>query len=811
MTDVPTSQYSTSVDAGADRHVDPELAAHLRKLAARGSVLLRNDHSVLPLAAGARVALFGRVQKDWIAVGYGSGGDVNEPYTTNLLDSLRETGAVQVDEELAERYEAFSRENPADPGTVWGKWPTHYPELELSVDEVRAAAGRNDVAIVVIGRAAGEDRDAELVPGSYYLTEAEQTLLEQVTAAFERTVVVVDTGNLMDLAWAEELDIDGLLIAWAGGMEAGNAVADVLTGAVEPGGRLTATVSRRYEDCPAAENFGDAVATNYVEDVFVGYRYFETFAPEAVQYPFGFGLGYTTFDHSALSLEEQPDGSLRVLAVVTNTGHRSGSEVVQAYLETPDGALSRPARQLAAFARTPELAPGETVEVKLRVRLEDLASYDDSGVTGHRSAFVLEPGTYAVHVGHDVRRTRLAGTVDVPELRVIEQREEAAPVDPEHVFERIVARRGDDGEAKIAWEPVPTRTLSNRERIVERLPAARGPIDDAEAHFDQVLDGTLSVEDFTARLTPRELADLTYGDVTMDSPLGAAGNAGALGGVTARLRQRGITPAITTDGPSGLRLSAYASLLPCGTALASTWDPSAVQEMYTRHAQEMLRLGSDILLGPGMNIHRDPLCGRNFEYFSEDPLISGLTGAAFVRGIQSQGVAACPKHFAVNNQEFERIHVDARVSERALREIYLRNFRIMIEQSDPWVLMTSYNKVNGVWAHYHYDLVTTILRGEWGYTGLVITDWWMRMAQDPDFPGLRDSAYRVRAQVDVLMPGGTTHDSEVREDAVFECHGDSAESLTLGELQRTAANVLRYLERARPQGHTRGRGARDEN
>lgn len=807
MNDIPTSQYFTSVAPDVDRSVDPELAARARVLAAQGTVLLRNE-DVLPLRPGQKIAVFGRIQKDWIGVGYGSGGDVNEPYQTNLLDSLRQSGTVEVDEELAARYETFSAENPADPGDIWGKWPTHYPELELSDNEVRAAAERNELAILVIGRAAGEDRDALLEPGSYYLTEQERTLLSQVTGAFERTVVILDVGNVMDMAWVEEHPIAGLLIAWAGGMEAGNALADVLTGTVEPGGRLTSTIARRYEDCPAAPNFGDAVATDYAEDIFVGYRYFETFAPEAVLFPFGAGLGYTDFAVEPLGAESD-DEHITLRARITNTGERPGSEVVQAYVAKPVGALAQPARELIAFTRTEQLEPGASAEIELTASWSDLASYDDAGTTGHRSAFVLEAGQYEFHLGHDVRTAVPAGAIEVPELRIVEQREEVAAVDPAHPFERMTLGHGPDGRAVVSHEQVPTRTVSLKDRILERLPQELTVPEEARPDFSEVLEGRLDVESFVATLTPRELADITYGDVTMDSPLGAAGNAGAVGGVSKALRARGVIPAITTDGPSGIRISDYASLLPCGTALASAWNPQAVEEMAALHAEEMISKGSDILLGPGMNIHRDPLCGRNFEYFSEDPLLSGLTAAGQVRGIQSKGVAACPKHFACNNQEFERIHVDVRVSERALREIYLKGFRIMVRESSPEVIMTSYNKINGVWAHYHYELVTTILRGEWGYDGFIVTDWWMRMAQDPDFPALRDSAYRVRAGVDVLMPGGTEHDSTVRDDAAYQSH-QAEDGLTLGELQRTAVHVLRYLARMKPQGHTRGRGEREE-
>lgn len=477
---------------------------------------------------------------------------------------------------------------------------------------------------------------------------------------------------------------------------------------------------------------------------------------------------------------------------------RATSRIVGAEDGARLGALATPARELVAFARTEQLDPGASTEVTLEVPLADLASYDDAGVTGHRSAWVLEPGTYRLFVGPDVRRAEPAGETVVPELRVVAQLEEVAAVRPEAAFERMTLRREADGAATVAFEAVPTATVDLKQRILDRLPAAVDPVEDDSASFTQVLDGSLELDAFIAALAPEDFAALAYGDVTMDSPLGAAGNAGALGGVTERLRERGVPAAITTDGPSGIRLSAYASLLPCGTALASTWDIPAVQEFAALHGEEMIAKGSDMLLSPGMNIHRDPLCGRNFEYFAEDPLLTGKLGAAVVAGVQSVGVSACPKHYAANNQETNRIFSDSRVSERALREIYLRGFEIMVRESNPQNIMTSYNKINGVWGHYHYDLVTTVLRGEWGWDGSIVTDWWMRMAPDPDFPALRDSAYRVRAQVDVLMPGSMHHGGTEREDSIMESYRAGADNggITLGEMQRTARNVLRYLQRS---------------
>jgi beta-glucosidase len=793
MTDALLSQRPTAVRAATDDalpEVDPALAARCRELAARGIVLLRND-GALPLRPGAEVALFGRTQKDWIAVGYGSGGDVNPPYVTNLLDSLREGGAVAVDEELAALYESWTARHPADPGQEWGRWPRHFPEMPLEESAIRAAAERCGTAVVVIGRAAGEDRDNVLEEGGYHLTGEERSLLARVGAAFAHMVVLVDTGNVIDLSWIDEIEPAAVLLAWSGGMEGARAAADVLTGASEPGGRLTDTIARRYEDHPSAGHFGETEATEYVEDVFVGYRHFETFAPEDVLFPFGYGLGYTRVELREATVTVSGEQA-RVQVTAVNTGQRSGTEVVQVYLGAPDGTLGGPSRALAAFARTPQLAPGESVRLELAVDLAEHARYDDSGASGHRSAWVLEEGEHRLFVGPDVRRAVHVGSVHVPSLRVVRQLEEVAAVRPEHAFARSVLRRDDEGRAVRGRETVPTARVDLPQRILDRLPETIPPAEDPAARFEDVVAGRLDLDRFVAALSAEELASLAYGDIVMDSPLGVPGNAGTLGGVTEALRARGIPVVTTTDGPSGLRLSATAALLPCGTALASSWDPAAVQELAALHGAEMVAKGSDMLLSPGMNIHRDPLCGRNFEYFSEDPLLTGRMAVAVVAGVQSQGVSACPKHFAANNQETARTVNDSRVSERALREIYLRAFETVVREARPRNLMTSYNRINGVWGHYHYDLVTTVLRGEWGYEGNVVTDWWMRMEPDPHFPALRDSAYRVRAQVDVLMPGAEVHFGTTRDDAIMDSL-DRDGGITLGEVQRTARNVLRML------------------
>jgi beta-glucosidase len=352
----------------------------------------------------------------------------------------------------------------------------------------------------------------------------------------------------------------------------------------------------------------------------------------------------------------------------------------------------------------------------------------------------------------------------------------------------------EDGRYTPASEPVPQRTGCLKTRILEHIPAAH-PVPDRQIHWEQVRRGEETLEDFVAGLNPAELDAITRGEGKMRSPLGVDGNAGILGGTTEGLREKGVPVVTTTDGPAGIRISYSASLLPCGTALACSWNPALIETLGQLFGAEMAHYGTDILLGPGMNIHRDPLCGRNFEYFSEDPHVSGKIAAAMVRGIQmNPGRSACPKHFACNNQEKMRNRNDSRLSERALREIYLKGFEICVKESAPLTIMTSYNKVNGVWCHYQYELVTDILRGEWGYDGLVITDWWMQSSADPNFPALRNDAYRIRAQVDVLMPGGKNNFSGDGDGSLVQSYL-SPEGITLGEMQRCAKNVLRLCQK----------------
>lgn len=765
---------------GSGRLAVPEIAAQARAMAADGIVLLKNEDKTLPITGQTRVAVFGRSAVNYFTVGYGSGGDVVSPYRRNLMEGLLEHG-VKVDGILASQYETWcSRPRNVPDEGYWAHWPMSNPEMPLKAEDVAAAALRCDMALVVIGRAAGESRENVLKPGSYYLTDREKAMLDVVATYFHRVCLVMDCGNVIDMSWVRDYEnkLTAIVYAWQGGMESGTALADVLTGAVNPSGKLTDTIAVKYEDYPSSQSFGAMAFNAYTEDIYVGYRYFETFAPDRVLYPFGFGLSYTRF---RLSSQAAVSGNqVTVNTTVENVGDEAGREVVQVYVDLPCGTLGNPKRVLAGFKKTGLLQPGQQQVVDVSFDLASLASFDDTGCTGHKDAFMLEAGNYCVQAGTSIRDVKAVVCIVKQGLEVVRQLHECNAVRPEHGFCRMVNKGG-----ALDMEMVPTANRNLKQDILAHLPQELTP-GQTEFTFEDVKARRCTPEEFVAQLSDQELDDITHGFGLMNDPSGPAGNAGSLGGVTEALKKRGIPTVITTDGPSGIRIRRTCSLLPCGTCLASTFDPEGVEALYRLLGREMVLQGTQVLLGPGMNIHRNPLCGRNFEYYSEDPLLTGKIAAAMVRGIQSQGVSACPKHFACNNQETNRNKCDSRLSQRAQREIYLKGFEIAVKESDPWCLMTSYNLVNGVWSHYHYELVTDILHDEWGYRGLTITDWWMQPGAAPEFPAITNDACRIRAQVDVLMPG------EIQERTLVASLADP-NGVTRAEAQRCAVNVIKFI------------------
>lgn len=780
----------------------------VRKAAAEGMVLLKNENHMLPVTENDRVALFGRCQINYYKSGTGSGGAVNTAYTTNLADGFREYKNIILNEELLQVYEKWIQENPFDnAGGAWASEPWFQKEMPVSLELAKKARETSNKALVVIGRTAGEDKDYEAVEGSYFLTQEEKKLLETVAEVFEDTAVILNVSNIIDMSWLESLEhkdhIRSVLYTWQGGVEAGRASADVLTGAVTPSGKLPDTIAYDIKDYPSTENFGNKEKNFYKEDIYVGYRYFETFAPEKVQFPFGFGLSYTDFDLNVQQAEIQgtgKDAKMILKVSVTNVGTQYfGKEVVQVYYEAPQGKLGKPVRELGCFAKTELLAPGQEQILQLELPVNSMASYDDSGVTGHKSCYVLEAGCYKFYVGTDVRNAQkinLEKTEDfeLPECVVTEELQEALA--PTEYFERIrPGEKGEQGVYTLLREEVPLQTISLEKRIQENLPETMEITGNKGISFQDVKNKKAELEQFVAQFTKEELSIIVRGE-GMCSPLVTPGTASAFGGTAPSLYGYGIPVACTADGPSGIRMDSglKATQMPIGTMLAASWNLPMVEELYEWEGRELQRNEIDTLLGPGINLHRNPLNGRNFEYFSEDPYLTGKCGAAVVKGIKTSGADATVKHFACNNQELARSIADSIVSERAVREMYLKGFEMTVKEGHACSIMTSYNPLNGHWSASNYDLCTTILRGEWGYTGIVMTDWWAKM-NDPVKGGearMNNTAAMVRAQNDLYMvvPNGGSQENEY-EDNTLEALENG--TLTIGELQRCAMNICRFI------------------
>ncbi len=767
-------------------------ASLARRVAAEGSVLLRNEDGVLPLRKGQRVSIFGRTQFEHYKSGTGSGGMVNAPYVTNITDSLKEDGTVQVNETLETQYREWLKDHPFDVGEGWAMEPWNQEEMPVNEDVAKQAAENSDAAVVIIGRTAGEDKDNSATEGSYLLTSAEEEILRNVCNAFERTIVVLNVGNIMDMKWVDRYQPQAVLYVWQGGQEGGRACADVLTGKVNPSGKLSDTIAEDIADYPSTENFGDPVENFYAEDIYVGYRYFETFAKDKVKYPFGFGLSYTNFQTESFDLAVQGT-QVTAITKVTNVGGVPGRETVQLYLEAPQGKLGKPLRQLAAYAKTEELKPGENEELILKADLTELASYDDSGVTGHKSCYVLEAGDYIFYAGTDVRSAKAIGKVTLSELQVVRAATEAlAPV---QAFKRMKPYFFEEsGRAAVNWEDVPLRTIDLAERILRERPTESEYAGDQGWKLADVKDGKITLEQFLTQLSDEDLICMTRGE-GMCSPKVTPGTAAAFGGVTESLEKFGIPIACCSDGPSGIRMDcgtmAYA--LPNGTLLACTFDPELVEELYEMEGMELRKNKIDTLLGPGINIHRNPLNGRNFEYFSEDPYLTGTMASAQLKGMAKYGVTGTIKHFACNNQEFKRHDSNAIVSERAVREIYLKGFEIAVKQGGAYSIMSTYGPVNGLWTAGNYDLLTTILRKEWGYQGIVMTDWWAKVNEEGGPASGNQTIPMVRAQNDIYMVVANAKANSAGDNTA---EGLADGRLTRAQLTRNATNICKFLLRS---------------
>ena len=519
-----------------------------RRLSSEGIVLLKNNNNTLPLKKNSKISVFGRIQFHYYKSGTGSGGLVNVDKVVSIIDALLENPYLDVNMDIYKIYQDWIKENPYNAGNgMWASEPWNQVEMQLNEEDVVKAASKSETAIVVIGRTAGEDKDNWYHEGSYLLSTDEKTMLDIVNKHFKRVVVLLNVGNIIDMNYFESLEhVDSILYVWHGGMEGARAVADVVSGFTTPSGKLVDTIPYNIEDIPSHNHFGDRVKNFYVEDIYVGYRYFETFNKKAL-YPFGFGLSYTTFDIKVVKAEKR-GSKVNFSVLVKNTGTYSGKEVVQVYLEAPQGVLGKASRSLVGFAKTKLLSPNEEELIELSINENSYASYDDAGKTGHKSCYVLEAGTYNFFIGNSVVNNDLAYCYEIKETLVTKQCVEAmSPVEP---FKRLVPKV-ENGIVIEGYEDVPTRTYDYLQRIEDLKPSEL--VSNSEIKSLKDVNDDRALSNFVAGLSVEELADLSQAE-GMSSPKVTSGTASAFGGLTKELQEKGVPILCCADGPSGIRM-----------------------------------------------------------------------------------------------------------------------------------------------------------------------------------------------------------------------------------------------------------------
>ena len=723
--------------------ISDSIAAVSRTAAADGAVLLKNENGTLPVM-NEKIAVFGRYQIDYLKSGSGSGGSVNTEKCITPLEAFEAEPEIHVDTKIAALYRELVKKNPI---RIRNVFTSDFRDLELEIDSsaVKAAAARTDKAIVIIGRRLGEGFDNIPKPGGYYLSKNEIRLIRQVSRHYKKFAVLLNCGNILDMSWVNKYKVPAVMYIWHGGGEGGKAAADLISGRVSPSGRLSDTIAQSLKDYPSTNGFSRKKSVIYKEGIYTGYRHFETNAPDKVLYPFGYGLSYTLFDISCTNYKINKS-IISLCFNVKNTGKICGREVVELYLKKPDTALDHPLRELTAFAKTGSIEPGESESVEISFNIKDTASYDEK-----RGAWIIEAGKYVVYAGKNAR----------------------------------------DAEEVLSLEVQSERCLSKNTPLV--MPEAF-----TNKHYNEDFPTAVKndrIKEFIAELTENELCALVHGE-GMNSQRVTPGTAAAFGGITRRLAKKGIPAACASDGPSGLRMDngEKASLLPCGVCLACTWDIPLIEKLYAEEGKEAALNKIDMLLGPGMNLHRSPLCGRNFEYFSEDPYLTGTIAAAAVRGLMEHGIIGVIKHFAANNREKNRFDADSVIPERALFEIYLKSFEIAVKTSPVKAIMTSYNLVNGLHAASNPKLTTDILRAEWGFSGMVMTDWWAKCNSRGTRSSRLKLAEMINAQNDIYMvvPNGM---AGIWHDNLKKSLKNG--TLSRAALERSAYNILSTISQLR--------------
>lgn len=723
----------------------------VRRFAGECMVILEND-GVLPLQAGTKkIALFGTGARHTIKGGTGSG-DVNVRENISIAQGLERAGFKFVTEGWLDQYDRLYAD------------AQEAEQPEITEADVKEA----DAAIYVISRNSGEGKDRRAEKGDYYLSDRELQNIRFMTEHYKNCIVLLNVGGVIDLTALKAIEgVQAIMLVGQTGNMGGYAVADVLTAKTIPSGKLTDTWARSYEDYPSSATFshrdGNLDDEYYSDGIYVGYRYFDTFGVMPL-YCFGYGKSYTEFEMKTMNVTAD-EKQVQVEVEVTNIGDKyPGKEVVQVYYSAPDGIMEKPTQELAGFAKTKLLAPGEKDVVTITFATTDMASFD-----AYDAAWVMEEGEYTIRVGNSSRNTEAVAVIDLDEqvttLQLKRLMRDTIAVRELHHMIPIFDIEFDFGVPAIPFR-IMLQAENFKKELVEYEVMRRTLMDkrkDEVLTLEDVKAGNATLDELTAQLTVGEMAELCVGTE----------------------RKNG-------DGPAGLRLETPCTAIPIATTLAQSWDVDLIHRMGELVGEEMKQLHVDLWLAPGMNIHRNPLCGRNFECYSEDPVLTGLCAAAETKGVQShEGRGATIKHFAGNNQEDNRMLTNVHISERALREIYLKGFEIAVKTAQPYAIMTSYNLINGVHSANNYDMLQNIARDEWGFEGLVMTDWYT--SQDTTEMGMvspsgkyshSSSVQCIKAGNDLQMPG-----CQQNVDDIVEAVNEGKE-ITKADLQHCAKHIL---------------------
>ena len=786
----------------------------VRHLAGECMVLLEND-GVLPFSDKIKkIALYGTGARHTVKGGTGSG-DVNVRKTVSIARRLEEAGFEIVTEDWLDRYDRDLEEaqktylkklkdmsdETGEPSVILGfKNPFQEPEQPI-VEETDIKEA--DAAIYVLARNSGEGKDRRAEKGDYYLSDRELQNIRFMTEHYKNCIVLLNVGGVIDLTSLKAIEgVQAIMLVGQTGNMGGYAVADVLTAKTIPSGKLTDTWARSYEDYPSSATFshrdGNLDDEYYSDGIYVGYRYFDTFGVMPL-YCFGYGKSYTEFEIKTMNVTAD-EKQVQVEVEVTNIGDKyPGKEVVQVYYSAPDGIMEKPTQELAGFAKTKLLAPGEKDVVTITFATTDMASFD-----AYDAAWVMEEGEYTIRVGNSSRNTEAVAVIDLDEqvttLQLKRLMRDTIAVRELHHMIPIFDIEFDFGVPAIPFR-IMLQAENFKKELVEYEVMRRTLMDkrkDEVLTLEDVKAGNATLDELTAQLTVEEMAELCVGTERRNGDGNVIGSAsscvpGAAGDTTSSLLEtRKVPNLIQADGPAGLRLETPCTAIPIATTLAQSWDMDLIHRMGELVGEEMKQLHVDLWLAPGMNIHRNPLCGRNFEYYSEDPVLTGLCAATETKGVQSQkGKGTTIKHFAGNNQEDNRMFTNAHISERALREIYLKGFEIAVKTAQPYAIMTSYNLINGVHSANNYDMLQNIARDEWGFEGLVMTDWYT--SQDTTEMGMvspsgkyshSSSVQCIKAGNDLQMPG-----CQQNVDDIVEAVNEGKE-ITKADLQRCAKHIL---------------------